>query len=363
VPRALLPLVLLAAAGCAGAPPEPQDLATLAPGEAEEAALIERFRGARLPFEGFAAPEPGGEWRVGDELLFGVEHDHAGDRSRWILGLRVESQRFERGESVLSVDYEALDGSRVPVGEEKVQFFLGPEFSVTMTDDAGTAWTFDSGSILIAASTYDTDGKRLERKISVVPADFLEAGFHDTCVRFLAIAPGAPGLDLSAFPAEEAAPLRRAYVHSFAALLTLFRTLEQNEAMAGILWKVIEKPSMFSVLMRGGVSIGLDPRLDRLGADSRSAGEAAPGAQLLRMPIDLAINDRPALQAILAVVPSECPLRAAAGVIAIDGRHPRHADRVVRVRLLASRRGPVPKPKPENIPEGAIPIPQPPAGG
>ncbi len=323
-------LLALALSGCCSPEPiAPLDPSILAPGAAEEAALSERFRKMRLPFEGFAAVEPEGEWRVGDELLYGVEYSDGDERDAWILGLRVMSRPFPVGELMVLLGNDSE--------ESTVSVHRGAQFSIELTDSRGRVHRFTSDSILVAASTFDESGEQLEQKISVVPQAYLTGGFREACELFR---DGAfPAGSADSLSEDEVGRYGEALASALAAMLTLFRTLEQNEAMAKILWKIVDRPSVFSVIVRGGATANLSPRFELSEVETRDLSGRPPHAVAHRFPIDIDVNGKAALRALLSIVDSDCPLRVGAGLLAIDGQHPRNPDRRVRVRLLATRRG------------------------
>jgi len=123
-------------------------------------------------------------------------------------------------------------------------------------------------------------------------------------------------------------------------MIAIFTTLQQNETLERVLWRVVDKPSVLSVVLGGGVRVSIGPRFERVTIDERPLPGVPPGQTAYRVPLDITVNGHIALRSVLTVVESRFPLSIGAGVVAIDGEHPRDPERRVAVRLLASRRGP-----------------------
>ena len=227
----------------------------------------------------------------------------------WVLGFRVASPPLDSGEG----------------------------FPVELTDDSGRKWKFTSKLLLASVSTYDLDGTSVESSVSMVPETYLRHGIVDACLPHLES--GAPVTPIAELSDEEAEGVGRDLARAFASMIAIFTTLQQNETLERILRKVVDKPSVLSVVLSGGVQVGISPGSDRAALDDRDLPGIPPGATAIRIPLDISVNDKIALRSVLTVVESRFPLSIGAGLIAIDGEHPRDPERRVSVRLLASRRG------------------------
>lgn len=332
--------VAVLAVGCACGPVVTMDDLAIGIDDAEEAALVARLSASELPFTGFAPFEPDGAWRIGDELLYGVEFGTGEKRRNWILGLRIASGVFGSGQ-----------GKIVEGEDDQVRVFHGQVFSTTLTDETGRQWTFSSDSILVQVHAYDADGGILEKNLSRAPERFLAEGLAGACALF-ADGTFGPTVKLVDLPDDEAEELGRTFAGVFASLISIFQVLQENETLADILWKVVRKPSVLSVIARLGVSVNLEPELDRTERVICTVPGAPEGADVFRFPLTIGVNDSPALLCSLTVTKSGAPIHVSGGLLAIDGRHPRDPDKIVRVRLLASRRG-EPAPPEKEEPAGA----------
>ena len=353
--RSVLWVTLLAilAVGCATtSPDEPYEISELSPIDSEEAALDERMRATTLPFQGFAESATG-EWRIGDELLYGVEYQGPNERISWTLGLRVESRVFQDAEmwivnragSAVPFDEwqtEMRDNAREGTKEEgdgDRDFFFPMNFDFSWNTPDGRRWTYDSQSILVSVRIYDAEGNEVDRQFSVVPATFLEWGFSEACALALQNSVSGTAIDFTTLPDDRVLEEARPYIGAIASVIGVFQVLRGNRLLEPILWKVVQKPSVLSVVRNLGVNVTIQPEFQRAELEPRVLRGSPPGESVYRFPIQFVVNKSVALRATLSVAAPNPPLRTSGGLIAVDGVHPRESDRRVSIRLLASRRG------------------------
>ena len=356
---ALLGLCSAAISGCASVSADaPYNFTELSPEAEAERALIERIQSVTLPFEGFAAVEPGSDWRIGDELLFGVEYQGAKERNTWTLGLRIESDVFSSGMQFFSGDGPAVTanfdeggsteilGTQITEARDKnggddFDVYFPKEFKFSFSTPDGKEWSFRSDSILSSVRVYDASGNEVERQVSVAPETYLRWGFQEACEVSVEYTRTGTEFDLTSLSEDQMLDYSRPFAGAIASLFAIFSVLQENKALEPILWKVIERPSVFSVLTHLGASVKVTPALTRAEIDPRALPGKPSGMTAHRFPIQFLVNDSLALRTTLSVVDPVPPLRTAAGLIAIDGVHPSHPERRVAIRLLASRRGPL----------------------
>jgi hypothetical protein len=118
----------------------------------------------------------------------------------------------------------------------------------------------------------------------------------------------------------------------------LFRMLRENPVTRQILREVLELPSLWSILTNWGVKVSF--AVDFFAAE-RVDPARFPGEQreLWSVPMIVLLNGEPGFLARVITGPAGSPDGVVAGIYGIVARHPVDADRHVRVRLLASRRG------------------------
>ncbi len=274
------------------------------------------FPGGPAILAGFDRAQAGAEWRAGDEVLFGLQLQRDGVSRHWLLHVRLT---------------EPLAIARV--GEE-----VGPG----TTWVAPTAWTlrvngeartFHSRCCRVLATVLDAEGKVLGRTEPLLPRDFLAGGFARACDALDAIRLGHPRRRIRSSDGD---PFAAATVTAIA----LLGIVQDDPVLAPLLWQVIDKPSVWSVVQNLGARVLVEPGFQ----DTVVVPSPVPatGAQVHAVPLGLSVNGVEALAAELLVRPSPPPFGLCGGIVAATANHPRHRDRAFSMVLLAARRGPGP---------------------
>jgi hypothetical protein len=318
VPTRRLCLVLLALAGCRTAPvPELRLGASVAPVAAAD------FPAAPAVLQGFDPPTPGDrDWRVGDEVLFGLRLRVGGDRRHWLLHLRVS-------EAVATA--RAGDGSGLPVGEP-----LPPvDWTINVN---GAPQQFQSRRARIQVTVHDHGGAVLGCSEPQVPRDLLANGFAAACdlvQRQRRAMPHTIGTD-AFYQGLDLQPLASATVCAVA----LLQVVQDDAVLSPLLWEVIERPSVWSVLRHLGARVVLRPRF-HAAIEVPRPGPPAP-RRAWQVPMTLLVNDAPVLLTELVVGEPLPPFALGGSLIGATARHPQDGEREFALQLLAARRGPRP---------------------
>lgn len=261
------------------------------------------FPGAAAVLSGFDAPEPESPWRVGDQALFGLRLLTSGQEQDWLLHLRLAA----------------------PIGAERsIRWPLRVN---------GQERVYNSRPAPVELGVYDGAGRLLGSSSVLAPADFLATGFAAACdlvrVRQQAMPDAVHGIAF--YEGLDVEPLARATVSAMA----LLRVVEDDPVLAPLLWQVLERPSLWSVLGSFGAHLVVRPRF-------HAAVElpATSFGRPWRVPLQLLVNDAPALLVDATVGPTSPPFGLVGGIVAAVARHPRDPGRTLMLRLLAARRGP-----------------------
>ncbi len=312
--RTWLVAALLAAAGCHG-PAE----ADLEPGGVvPQVATAADFPGGPSVLEGFDALEPGSTWRAGDEVLFGLRLRRGQTARHWLLHLRVTEP--------VAI---ARDGDELARGKH-----LPPvEWTIRIN---GEAQRFSSARCRALATVLDARGNVLGRSEPQLPRDFLAGGFGAACEL---VAQGAQrrarGDQVAAFyRGLEMRPFSDATVTAVA----LLQVVQDDDVLSPLLWEVIERPSLWSIVANLGARVILRPRFHA--AVERASAVPAVAPTAWQVPMSLLVNDETVLVVDLFVTPSAPPVALCGGVLGAIARHPRDADVEFSLLLLAARRGP-----------------------
>lgn len=335
-PRVLV-LALFAASCRSSLPPPPHDknasasAASARPGLFTEEELALSFAPHEKILRGFdarAAEGATGEWRIGDQALFGLRLDDGEDsRSVWFVRAEVMSGVVPYGEPLV---FEA--------GPEKRPTLLMPRTGgITFTKSNGEKVERTSGSIALEVTVYDGSANEVGRSFVGAPARFLRDGFHASCARVHSLSPEIPETEREAALAD----VFMTIASSFLGFLETFKTSPHLESLrADVADTVVATPSIFSMIF--GVSLSINPDFTGMRAEDRPLPARVPGDDAVRFPTDLRLNDKLATTLDLAAIEPRPPFHVAAGVIGLEAANPSDPAARFAARLLAAKRGPVP---------------------
>lgn len=119
------------------------------------------------------------------------------------------------------------------------------------------------------------------------------------------------------------------------ALRAFYQAATEIPACRAVIEQVIQKPSLWSVAGNLGVNTNFEYGWQKV--QLLPAGQFAVAAPVYLLPVRLSLNDRPALQAGLAVTTTQPPLRNCAGIVAMALQHPTDFNRRAFLRVLGAR--------------------------
>ena len=126
-------------------------------------------------------------------------------------------------------------------------------------------------------------------------------------------------------------------VRSDLALRNMLHVVRESAVLYDILWTVLDKPSIFSVIGNLGVRVSVqeDFAKARLLAPLTLEGQTFA---VYELPVELQLNGRPALRSRLLVTEPASPLNLSAGILRLDAFQPSDPSARVSIRVLAARR-------------------------
>jgi hypothetical protein len=267
---------------------------------------------------GFDALASDAEWRAGDEVLFGLRLRRGRSAQHWLLHLRVTEPV-----AIARANDEVPRGSHLPPVEWTIRI-------------NGEAQGFSSARCRTIATVLDADGNVLGRTEPELPRDFLGNGFGRACElveqgaqrreRGDRVAAFYRGLDM------------RPFSEATVTAVALLQVVQDDDVLSPLLWQVIERPSVWSVVTNLGARVILRPRFHAAVEVPSAVPAVAPTAW--QVPMTLLVNDETALLMDRFVTPSAPPVSLCGGVLGASARHPRDADVEFSLLLLAARRGP-----------------------
>ena len=306
-------LVLLAscASGSFGPPPEfswhPQG--ELLPATRTAAQQLQ------IPTSGIAARATG-ELMPGDRVSFAVELDQAGVRKQWLLLLTVAKPA--RGGLI-----HLPRPVQIKLGSGRVMSLLSPltEADLQISGPYGNA-------------------ERPRTKVSSIQ-------LHETFLRYGFARTSEIGirekLDFGTETAEQRLSKEEFERHlvGYVALWSFLAIVQEESALAEILWAVVDTPSPLAVLFSGfAITLGIHPRFAAAQPAATVLRETAEPWPGFKVPIDLTANDTPALRCELAVTDPQRPLTACAGIVSLQAVNPSDPAKKLRIWVLAAELGP-----------------------
>jgi hypothetical protein len=254
---------------------------------------------------GFDERQAKGAWCRGDEVLFGLRLRNEGEVRHWLLQLRV-------------LEVTAIDGD----GE-----LIDPvDWALRIN---GEVQEFESAVCRAEVVIMDEHGVELGRSQPLLPRDFLSSGIASAC-RFVRHRMSKVGSRV--YETLDMRPLAEATVSAVA----LLQVVQEDSVLAPILWQVIEKPTVWSVVANMGIRVRIRPSFHRV----TSAISPVPVVldQTWRLPIALEVNQTPALNLDLFVTEPSSPFSLAGGLLGATASHPTNPALDFSLLLLSAKR-------------------------
>ena len=309
--HALLGLVL---AACSGAPEPtqpPLDDATFA------ALQTMHFAGADAVLTGFAPPDDDASMREGDAALLGVEVRRDDTIERQLLLLEVARIPWVTGDDV------KINGVSQPNGLG-LRLRMARTFNVTWSkksDAPGATPVVEQRSheislLQMRLQRFDAEGRLLQASEPMLYEEPLATGFWP-----YAIANATPrDTDLA-----------------FCLTLTLQELATQDDVLQDLLFRVVDKPSLWSI----ATNLGAHVNMKWTGSAAETPPIAFPGFpdEVRRSALELVVNGDTAAWVTLFAAKPHAGTAACGGLVGAIAQHPTDSGRIGIVRLLATRRG------------------------
>lgn len=295
----------------------------------------------QIPVEGITVASDGAASRPGDQVVLLLTLETAGVSQQWLVRLETDA---------LTAKERALK----PLPTDVIHTSTGLELNYPNTR---TALRVEFSGPFQAGAAGPAPSSRQAR--ALVSQEYLDLGIARYCETALQIMPRALAAGLTTMPrynggssrfsAEAVAEGKRAVAplglvpeeerlafSVYFALRTFFSAAMEIPACQEVLEQVIQKPSVWSVLGRFGVSSNFEYGWHEV---QIAPGVTVAGEQpVFLLPLRVALNATPAVKATLAVTAPRPPLQTAAGIIALCAEHPTAPDRRLFIRALSARR-------------------------
>ena len=217
------------------------------------------------------------------------------------------------------------------------------------SNTSGRKYEFGSGRVL--ALDIRTAGPFLEGQNppetekygrTFISPDLLGMGLDGSCRAILKYT-AAQAAASPAGAAGGAAPIvlseeeERAAMGFVPALIAFFQGVQATPGLREILWEIAEKPSVWSIIKRGG-KVDTNLNCNQVPAEADPTGWVLPGSALYQLPLAVELNSTPALNCMLLVTSSKPPLMTCAGIVGISAEPPGRKDKRLDVRIIAAHR-------------------------
>ena len=276
------------------------------------------FPGASRLLSGFGPDAGEPEWGAGDAVLYGLRLRHGGSERHWLLHVEVEEPE------AFAV---AAEPGKAAVLHEPVTWPIKVN---------GEATQFHSRLCKVLVTVADGDGNVLARSHPLLPRDFLQHGFAPACGAVLELLDGRPWLrHHSHFYSllDE-----RQLAESVVCALALLQVVQGDEVLSPLLWEVVQRPSLLSLIGNFGASVVVQPLFHSTERATPPRGLPVAGPAW-RVPMRLFVNDTPSLDIELLVGRTEQPFALCGAILAAVARNPTDRGREFSMLLLAARRG------------------------
>jgi hypothetical protein len=286
-----------------------------------------------IPLTGFGQPGEPGAWSAGDSFTAVVTLEKKRQRTQWLLHLEASAPNGKR---------------------------TNPPARMKMHSSAGNEWKFTSAPVPVRLRTlgpYDaSDTKRKPPKATdkttsfIVDKGFLGLGLDRAAAAVLRLTESKVKGNLSfggkPFDKRQIVETRkltdavkltpeeeRALAGAIPALFSYFNIVQQTEGLSDILFELLDLPSMWSLLRRGGVTPGF-----RFLKEVEKHG--TPDNPVYQMPLMMELNGEPSLRITLTVTDPKPPLLTCGGVLGIVASKPGSKDSVLTLNIVSARHTP-----------------------
>lgn len=322
---------------------------------ADDAFELERaFAPGREILDGVDPTNSAGEWRLGDQILFGMRFiDGDTTTVRFVrLELLMSDLDPEQAVDIRVADANTRDAtaigdamrlaasgeSKPPTGFER----FAPtkwDYKTSFRDELGKqrSISIESRSALFRLFVYDETGKLIEKHYTFGPESYLREGL----IEYIALAkpvlerlPSGSKLPRHKFSDDQLSRLLRGGVSVFA----IGRVLWFTPQLMPIIKRMVAMPPIWSIVVNLGVKFSTELRVMEVSDAAAEIPGVTDRGGARQVPFVIRMNERPALRLRMTAMPPLPPLHLCGGIVAMDATHLEHPERRLAARLLAARR-------------------------
>ena len=290
----------------------------------------------QIPIEQIDPLSDAGTLKAGDSITALVVLDDKGKRRmQWLLYLKVSGAKTGTNKSSRMVMHSST-GSRLEFVSTPAEvtlrtlgpFDASPRKRALKHHDKTAQFTLDEGFLALGLDRAAVALMRLRQ--SKVKGSF---GFSSRPFPQGAITKTRK----ITHPVRLTADEERALAGAAPALMSYFNIVQRTEGLSEILFELIDLPSMWSLLRKGGVNTNFRFANENLGPADDSAWNL--GLPVYNVPLVLELNKHHALDITFVATAPRSPLLPCAGVVALLAEKPGQKETYLSLRILSARRG------------------------
>lgn len=316
-----------------------------------------RFANAGQILEGFDPLEPRGGFELADQVLLSVQLEQNGRRDDWLVRLQVsEIPQFTMDESATDTDTESPVRSSLEraanreapgtEADDPTVYRFVQKSSIRLDD--GTQVFIESPLVQIEVSVFDLEANHLATSTALVPEAIFTEGPFESCHyldRFQFDAGELPNSEsmTQILSESERREFGRAIGLGILSMLSFFETIQRNDALSVLrssAWNEIARhPSLLSIATNLGIRISIEPQFHKAERGYVQWPGSDEQTEAFVFPTIARANDQEAVHCRIVAMQPTSPVHLCAGMVLLEASHPTKPQNVMRVQLIAARRG------------------------
>jgi hypothetical protein len=260
------------------------------------------------------------QWLVYMEVVVPGAKDDLEKTAKPMVLYTTAGNKFEFGSSPKMVTVRTI-GPFVESGDKRK----------VKAEDKSARFALDKGSLSLGLDRAAAAVTRL--KLTKEHGNF---GFGGTPFSEAEIAKGRKVAQEAHITSDD----ERALCGAVPALLSYFNFAQHTPGLQDIFFKVVDMPSVWSMVRYVGVSANLRFETAQFRAADAFAWEASGSAPAYYFPMSLDLNNQPALKLTLVVTAPKPPLLGCGGIVGMLAEKPGEKETYLTLRIISARRTP-----------------------
>jgi hypothetical protein len=307
--------------------------AAFAPGLVAEAARLQ------IPLEGVGHLSPG-KLQPGDSLTAVVTlSEPKNQRSQWLLFVRV---------------VEPDEKERLKTTPDPLVLYSGSNERFEFTPKFAFATLRTIGPFLNPENRGKPPKVRDVQARFALNEGFLSLGLDDAAAAVARLKDqkerGSISIGPKPFSPEEAekskaqanrlqlsVPEQRALAGAIPGLMSYFELVQHTEGLRDIMFRIIDLPSVWSMIWHGGVRAGMFFEPANLTQGDPRDWRIPDSPRVFHLPMLVRLNDDPALDVVMVVTSPKPPLLLCGGVIGMIAQPPGNPSKWMTLRVVSAR--------------------------